>query len=171
MKIGIVGDANTGKTSFINCLVFNFFDKNVSISVGPEFGTFKKNEINYELWTIKSNSDKKFYMVCDIFVVLFDLTNKKSFENTVFYIDKLKKMGIDNKKIILVGNKVDLISEKTFISNSDLQFLINFYNLSYYQISLKNNKNVSNLFKYISIIKIEKEIVPYKKKYFFCSII
>lgn len=168
MKIGIVGDANSGKTTFINCVVFKFFEDDVSISIGPEFGILKKNEIDYELWTIQNNSHKKYYMFCDIFIVLFDLTSKKSFENTVFYIDKLKKMGVDNKKIILVGNKLDLISEKSFIQNSELQFLINFYNISYYQISLKNNKNIKSLFKYISTIKIEKKI---ENKYFFCSII
>lgn len=44
-------------------------------------------------------------------LVIFDLTNKASFEKLSTWIDALKKEGDSDIQIILIGNKLDLIEK------------------------------------------------------------
>ena len=76
-----------------------------------------------------------YYRNTDYALIVFDLTNKSSFDNSLMWIEELKKNS-NNANIILLGNKKDLI-EKSFTSE------INF--ITYLEISAKTNENIDEI--------------------------
>lgn len=42
---------------------------------------------------------------------MYDVTDKKSFENLDYWINRIKEKGDNGSELILIGNKIDLINE------------------------------------------------------------
>ena len=81
-----------------------------------------------------------------IFLV-FDLSQKSSFDNLKLWIDLLKYIKeINANNIILLGNKKDL-SEIREVEEDDINiFIKNNGNLKYLEISSKNNEDIDEAF-------------------------
>ena len=116
VKIAVFGDCGVGKTTFI--------DKFRKYQFSPLF-----NKILYKLFPYASIGTrvnayiKEFYdcndsIIPDVIIVIFDLTNKKSYDN-IFnnWIPYLEKHYIDIP-ICIVGNKYDLINKSEYIFNN-----------------------------------------------------
>lgn len=54
-----------------------------------------------------------FYKNCDGVLLVFDISDKRSFETVNFWIEELNNnSNVDNVEIVLVGNKCDLESKR-----------------------------------------------------------
>ena len=121
-KFIVIGDHEVGKTSIIRRFVEdNFFEKyRATIGLNILSHTFNAfgNKINIMLWDIGAQKffkryRKTYYNGAQAVFIVFDLTNRESFENVYYWHNELKEF-IDNKDlpIIIVGNKTDLINER-----------------------------------------------------------
>ena len=73
-------------------------------------------------------------------------------------IQETREKSTSDVEMILVGNKIDLISEKVFKLDGIKEFA-NKYNIDAYETSAKNGKGVENIF-----LKYLKSYLKTKKK-------
>ena len=113
-KIIIVGDTNVGKTQILNVFTDKFEEKS-GTTVGVDLKIYeikdevKNQHIIFQIWDTEGEENYKsivsqYYKKASGAIIVYDITNKKSFENVDIWFEQLQK----NIEIILVGNKQDL---------------------------------------------------------------
>ena len=125
-KIILVGNSGVGKTSFFRKLSTGEFSENNIMTLGVEKISFDINITNdkneqkkIDVSVLDTAGQEKFrsltvqyFKGSDGVFLLYDITERKSFENVEMWIDSLND-SIDNKEakyvIFLIGNKKDLI--------------------------------------------------------------
>ena len=76
-------------------------------------------------------------------LVVYDVTNVNSFDSISYWIKKINE-NIDNNKnvkIILIGNKIDLINDRK-ITQEKGQEVANTYNIKYFETSAKDDTGI-----------------------------
>ena len=120
-KILLLGDATVGKTSIVVRYIHNKFKEPYVMTIGMEpYSRFERvngKKVCYSIWDIAG--EKRFNIVTPMFyrsvqasLVVFDLTQRSSFENTKKWIEEAKKESPD-QIFILIGNKNDLDDQRT----------------------------------------------------------
>ena len=155
--ITLLGDKNVGKTSICKRFCYDTFIENYESSTEDQYIKeilIKNEKYNLELIDFDiSDEYSSFYdeliLKSDFFLLIFDITSKKSFDNIENYYNRIKRLkNIDNNFIILCGNKFDIINERKVLY-FDKTPLINRLNIKYFEISVKDNQNISKLFQTI----------------------
>jgi GTPase SAR1 family protein len=152
INILVIGDKNTGKTSFLKLLKDNKFSDKYEATKEDEESYDKKivinkNNIHMNI-LVCNNLNKKEVLNSskDYYLLFYDITNM----NTLEFIEKIylenfinKLQIIENKlsNIILIGNKIDLKQDD--IIYNKMENFCNQNNLSHYEISTKNNKGIN----------------------------
>ena len=134
-KIILIGNSGVGKTSFFRKLSTGEFAEANIATIGVEKISFdinittnknEKKKIDVSLFDTAGQEKfraltRQYYKGTDGVLLLYDITDRKSFENVEMWIDSLNE-SIDSNKdskyvIILIGNKKDLINEEGFQRN------------------------------------------------------
>ena len=116
-KVVVLGDSGVGKSSILNRVKFNNFKEKMDSTIGCEFFAHDLfiNNVNIKLllWDtagqeIFRSFTPNFLRGAKIIIIVFDLSN----ENTITNIDTwiLEAMKQNTSKIIIVGNKYDLVN-------------------------------------------------------------
>ena len=157
-KIVLVGDAGTGKTCIIDRFINDKFDKTQMTTACPSFctKTIKYPEynktLNLDIWDtagqeIYRSISKLFYKNASVGVLVYDITNIKSFNHIKEYWYKELKENTDSNIIFnVVGNKADLFEEEE-VNDKDAKEFAKSINAGFYLTSAKSNTEISNLFK------------------------
>ena len=174
-KILMIGDSNVGKSSLLIRFSDNEYYNNYITTVGLDFRTKKINIdnkiIRLEIWDAAGQErfralTKLYYRNCQGVLLVFDITDEKSFINIKNWINEFDKhCNIPNVSKILIGNKCDLLTEKK-VSDEEIDKLCLKYNLNYIETSAKDNTNVELSFNELGkkIIKNYRNIDNYKNK-------
>ena len=152
INILVLGDKNTGKTSFLKLLKDNKFSDKYETTKEDEESYDKKivinkNNIHMNILVCNNLNKKEVLNSSKYYYLLFyDITNLNSLE----FIEKIylenfinKLQIIENKlsNIILIGNKIDLKQDD--IIYNKMENFCNQNNLSHYEISTKNNLGIN----------------------------
>jgi GTPase KRas len=78
-------------------------------------------------------------------IVLYSITNRRSFEETDNFIELAKSEFGDSFPIVLVGNKCDLEDERV-VSKEDGNIKAKKYNIKFFETSAKTGINIENAF-------------------------
>lgn len=78
-------------------------------------------------------------------MIVFDLTDRNSFEHIEQWIDEIDKNGQENVLKFLVGNKCDLQSNRVTKTEEAVK-LAKRYNMPYLETSAKETTNTTELF-------------------------
>lgn len=125
-KISLIGDSGSGKTSILLRLTENVFYSNTSSTIGVDFKIlttkYRSKQAKVQIWdTCGSERFKSlttsFVKTCNVFILVFDLSNKKSFDSLNYWINLILE-NTKPKLIVLVGNKCDLF--KSFYENDNI---------------------------------------------------
>ena len=74
-------------------------------------------------------------------IVVFDLTNRESFEAVEKWMGKLEECCSDNMVKVLVGNKSDLVTERVVLPEEG-EKLAEHYNCTYFETSTETHENL-----------------------------
>ena len=156
-KIVVCGDPSVGKTSTI----LRFTDKAFMRTYIPTLGVaiseknfiVKKQYINLILWDIAGQTKfevmrRHFYQGTEAVVLIFDLTNRKSFESILNWYKDIKKNVIPYQGELvgfILGNKEDLFDERK-VKFEEAMKLVDKFNLEYIETSALTGKNVEKSF-------------------------
>lgn len=165
-KIIVLGDFGVGKSSLIYRYINNRFKKDIpEESIKPEnnrkiLQLDENIRIRLNIWDTAGqektgNIFKKYYIDTYGAILVFDLTNKESFQNINKWLKELKDNSPKDIIYSFVGNKSDLIDEKK-VEFEEIKELTQ-DNL-YYEVSSKNGNNVSLAFEQLAYSIVEKQI-------------
>ena len=157
IKLILLGDISVGKTSILGRYIKNSFSEDYKCTIQVERQT---KLIDIDLYTSVKlviwdtcgqekyrNVTRQYYHGCDGAVIVFDLTNKDSFDNVSKWIEELKSNGPSNISLLIVGNKSDLTNDRVVPINVINKFIGNKY--LYYDVSAKNGNNIALAFEKI----------------------
>ena len=119
-KIILIGTAEAGKTCLITQYVHNTLPKNSAPTIGVEFAT--KNMTLKNGRTVKAQiwdtaGQERYKAICGAHykralgaLIVYDVTNRKSFEDLQdTWIENLTSRAEPDIRVILVGNKIDIV--------------------------------------------------------------
>ena len=148
LKIVIVGDSGVGKTNLLSRFTRNIFDCETRNTIGVDFSAMDLiiNNKNVKIQFWDTAGQEKYRAIASAYyknahgaIVVYDLTNKASFENTNTWLSELKEHGEDNIKIALFGNKKDLENEREILTE-DSENLARNNELFFMEVSAKTNE-------------------------------
>ena len=121
IKIILVGETNTGKTSIIKSIMGLEFNSAENSTTGVSYVNkkMKVNDKEYNLAIWDTVGQEKFRSLTKIFlkeakivIFVYSITDKKSFEEINFWYDTVKSNLGDKVVLGLAGNKKDLFQEE-----------------------------------------------------------
>ena len=157
IRIMLIGDANVGKTSIIKKYCLDEFSQAYVTSIGLDFQIkfldINQTKIKLQIWDTTSHEryqflSKNYFNTSEGFIIVYDITNRKSFENVSFWVNQITEMAPNYTKCILFGNKCDLNKERK-IELSEGKDLGKKYNYKFFETSSKDGKNIDKGFEYI----------------------
>ena len=83
---------------------------------------------------------QNYYKNCAAVILVFDITNRKSFENLEFWMDRIYQNSRNGIKIILLGNKEDL-KRKREVEHVEAMRFADRHKIAYEEISAKSGFN------------------------------
>lgn len=166
-KILIIGDSSVGKSSTVSKFADDHYENNLEYS--PTIGVdlhvkiieVDDKKIKMQIWEIGGHERFRkivsaYYRNCQGIVLMFDLTNKESFENLQMWINHIKENSYgdedkysDDIPKILVGNKNDLKIQRSVSHEEAYDFSCDL-NIPYMETSVKNNENINKVFELIA---------------------
>ena len=153
-KVVLIGDTSVGKTNILSKYLSNEFDPDSKATVGVEFGTkdfkIEDNIVKVQIWDTAGQERYRsitsaYYTGAKGSLLVYDITNVKSFENIDKWISDLKTNGEENITIVLLGNKSDLESERKITLEQGKE-KAEFYKLAFMETSALNGNNIENAF-------------------------
>ncbi len=88
---------------------------------------------------------RNFIKNADGIIIVYDITDKRSFDMVQSWIQSVEENSKIKKQMILIGNKCDLVESRE-VSTADGKNLANFYNMSFFETSAKDNVNIEQAF-------------------------
>ena len=154
-KIIFVGDAGVGKTTIINRINDNEFQSAYDATIGVDFWpkkiNFRGNEITLQIWDTAGQERYRglipsYVRNSSIVFIVFDITNRKTFESIPKWIELIKSIE-KNNILVLIGNKEDL-KEKRKVEKKEGNELAKKNEIAYYELSAKrdNNNDIKKIF-------------------------
>ena len=153
-KIMVLGESRVGKTSLIKKYTKDQFGGVYLTTVGMDFQDkiidIEDKKVRLQIWDTAGqerfrNVTKSYFQSSHGFVLVYDITDETTFEKTNFWMDQIKLNGIENAKLILVGNKCDLSNErKVSIEEGEKRAKDN--NIKFFESSAKDGTNVNEMF-------------------------
>lgn len=152
-----VGNPSVGKTSLIHRIAYQKFPETIeptlAVSELPVVITTDKGNANISLYDTCGHEKyisltRNYYKNADGILLMFDLTDFKSFESLKMWIKDIELNTDHNKlkEVIVIGNKSDC--DNVLIKESLVRELLVHYNYSYYyEVSAKTGKGVQSAVK------------------------
>ena len=163
IKILLLGDSNTGKTSFLKALSGK--DISQSISTNSLNNTIFYAYIKDKKYKIKiiDTPGKGLYKniinnnnIKDIdgFLLFFDISDEYSFDSINYFI-KFINDNNSSKEVILLGNKIDKFDERTVMKNDVKDYAEN-HNIKYIECSCKLCINIYEILNEIILLSFNR---------------
>ena len=167
IKCILLGNFNCGKTCIASRIIQNKFDDFTTPTIGASFfckdyfNDDKNKTVSVQFWDTAGHDryyslSKLYYSSSDIILLCYDLTELSSFNKLDKYLKDIKDHCNNiNVKIIIIGNKLDLI-DSLEVKKKHQEIYSEKYKM--FEISAKTNKNIDSLIDYFKkeIFNIQK---------------
>ncbi|KAH0791119.1 small GTP-binding protein [Histomonas meleagridis] len=167
-KVVFIGPPNSGKSSIFNRYSSNVFVQDLPSSTQPAL--FKKQyqckngkKLGVEYWDTAGQERYRalsplFYQKANIALIIFDLTDRDSFEQALEWSEQACDQSSDAPlQQILVGNKCDLDNKK--ISIEEMQECGEKMHAPVFQTSAKTGEGINLLFEsVVELLSLDNQI-------------
>mgnify|MGYP002863962065 CR=1 FL=1 len=167
-KILLLGDSSVGKTCFLMRYTDNTFQEIHMSTIGLDYKL--KNVqlddgkmVKIQIWDTAGQDrfrsiTKNYYKGAHGIILIYDITNKKSFENVRNWINQIKEEVSEKVSIILVGNKID-DEEHRVVLTEDGEKIAKELGLMFFECSAKSGVNIDSTFNEL----VKKTVENYSK--------
>ncbi|KAI1266064.1 ras family-domain-containing protein [Xylariaceae sp. FL1019] len=147
-----------GKTSLITRFMYDSFDNMYQATIGIDFLSktmyLEDRTVRLQLWDTAGQERFRslipsYIRDSSVAVVVYDISNAKSFQNTKKWIDDVRAERGNDVIIVLVGNKTDL-NDKREVTTQQGEEEAKKNNLMFVETSAKLGHNVKTLFRRIA---------------------
>ncbi|KAF3705909.1 Ras-related protein Rab-6A [Channa argus] len=157
-KLVFLGEQSVGKTSLITRFMYDSFDNTYQATIGIDFLSktmyLEDRTIRLQLWD--TAGQERFRSLIPSYirdsaaaVVVYDITNVNSFQQTTKWIDDVRTERGSDVIIMLVGNKTDL-ADKRQITTEEGEQKAKEMNVLFIETSAKTGYNVKQLFRRVA---------------------
>ena len=101
-----------------------------------------------------------FYRNSSLALIVYSIDKRESFKDIDLWIKELKSKSSPDIKIILVGNKTDLIDVRQVSYEEGAKYLEQPGITRFFETSAKTGENIQNIFKEVAII-LYKDFIKY----------
>ncbi|XP_013383446.1 ras-related protein Rab-34 [Lingula anatina] len=167
-KAVIVGDVAVGKTCLVNRFCHDTFDRDYKATIGVDFEVEKFSILSVpfslQIWDTAGQERFKciaasYYRGANVVIVVFDLGDIQSLENTRKWYDEANKSA-DDPLVFLVGTKKDLVSEATYKDVEDKALdMADQLKAEFWGVSSKTGENVQEFFFRLSSLMFDKAVL------------
>ena len=156
IKIMIIGESKTGKTSLISRYCNNEFYGAYLSTIGIDFQIkniiLNNKNIRLQIWDTAGeeryrNIAKNYFQSSDGFIIVYDISNSESFYKLDDWIEQIKNNAQETSKMILFGNKSDMEDSRQ-VSKEEGEEYARKNNLSFFEVSAKEGTNVQEGFEF-----------------------
>ena len=171
-KILLLGEDFIGKTCWLIHYTDGIFPKNCLSTIGVDFKIkflkFKdKNTVKLQIWDTPGQErfygiTRNYYKYSNAIILIYDITNKASFDKLKFFIEDVKKGQGDNFikiPIFLVGNKMDA-EERRVITKEQGEKFAKEHGCLFSESSAKTGENIDYIFDKLVLTLLENEQNP-----------
>lgn len=157
-KLVFLGEQSVGKTSLITRFMYDSFDNSYQATIGIDFLSktmyLEDRTIRLQLWDTAGQERFRslipsYIRDSSVAVVVYDVSNLNSFEQTTKWIDDVRMERGSDVIIMLVGNKTDL-SDKRQVSTEDGERKAKELDVMFIETSAKSSYNVKQLFRRVA---------------------
>ncbi|KAI3636517.1 hypothetical protein MIR68_005462 [Amoeboaphelidium protococcarum] len=163
-KYIIIGDTGVGKS----CILLQFTDKRFQpvhdLTIGVEFGArllqIKDPQsggnvnVKLQIWDTAGQESfrsitRSYYRGAAGALLVYDLTRRDTFSHLTSWLEDARNNGSPNMAIILIGNKLDLVTtdpSKRAVTTEEGKAFAQKYNLLFLETSAKTAENVEEAF-------------------------
>lgn len=158
-KLIMLGDVAVGKTSIMNRFVDNEFKSAYDCTIGVEYKVKKIKVdqitgVELKIWDTCGAEKyraitRQYYRDTHGVVLVFDLTNRATFDKVNVWLKDLRDNGLNDICCILVGNKTDIKERNLNLSDEARRYAIK-NKMPYIEVSAKLGTNVASMFENIT---------------------
>ena len=167
-KILLLGDTSVGKTCFLMRYTDNTFQEIHMSTIGLDY-KLKNVQLDdgkmykIQIWDTAGQDrfrsiTKNYYKGAHGIVLIYDITDKKTFENVRNWVKQIKEEVSDKVCIILVANKIDA-EDKRVVSTEEGEKMAAEYDMMFFECSAKTGNNIDNAFNQL----VKKTVENYSK--------
>ena len=172
LKVVLVGDTKVGKSCILSRFVQGTFDRNSPPTIGAAFLTkvitTPNGPVRLQLWDTAGQEKFRslapmYYRSSAVAVLVYDVTSKTSLEGLEDWAAEIADKAPHNIKLIVLGNKIDLVEERCVSTQSGQEFA-NGLNCVYYgETSAKTGEGINDVFNKIAELDSTQEDIVEKK--------
>jgi Ras-related protein Rab-11A len=154
-KLVLVGDSGTGKSNILARFTKNSFSFDAKSTVGVEFASkfvdcVDGKRIKAQIWDTAGQERYRaitnaYYRRAVGALLVYDISNTHTFQHIGKWIEELRDHASADILIALVGNKLDLDSQRQ-VSSADAQAFANKEGILFYETSAKDGTNIDAAF-------------------------
>ncbi|XP_057177023.1 ras-related protein Rab-6A isoform X1 [Triplophysa rosa] len=157
-KLVFLGEQSVGKTSLITRFMYDSFDNTYQATIGIDFLSktmyLEDRTVRLQLWDTAGQERFRslipsYIRDSTVAVVVYDITNVNSFQQTTKWIDDVRTERGSDVIIMLVGNKTDL-ADKRQVSIEEGERKAKELNVMFIETSAKAGYNVKQLFRRVA---------------------
>jgi len=157
-KLVLLGDTAVGKSCLVVRFVRDEFFEFQEPTIGAAFLTqsvaLESATVKFEIWDTAGQERYRslapmYYRGAAAAIVVYDITNKESFNGAKSWVKELQRRGDPNVIIALAGNKADL-QNKRKVEYQEAQQYAEENGILHMETSAKNATNVKHLFQEIA---------------------
>ncbi|KAH0787288.1 small GTP-binding protein [Histomonas meleagridis] len=150
LKVVVVGDSGVGKTCLLIRFVRDIFDEESQPTLGVEFMTkivqTDHHRIQLQLWDTAGQElfrsvTRGYYRGSAGALLVFDLTNRDSFENIGRWLQDIKDVARSDVVTLLLGNKSDLAADRK-VSKVEAESFASLHHMQYFETSAKTGDQI-----------------------------
>ena len=155
-KLILIGNSGVGKSCILQRYIKHTFEESYKCTIGVDF-LMKSIVINgqtvkLQLWDTAGQEKYKsmvssYYRGANVALIVFDITNHQSFDSLPMWIENFYKNGPEQKNIILIGNKKDLVDLRQ-VTQQEAEAFSETNNMMYFETSAKEGDNIEYIFNY-----------------------
>ena len=153
-KYIIIGDSAVGKSNILLRYIHDKFNEEFQSTIGVEFGA-KNIKIEDKIYRIQiwdtagqetfRSITRAYYKNSVCACVVYDITNRNSFQNIKSWIEDCKKQSPKSVFLVLIGNKIDL-ENKREVSYEEGSIYAQKNGMLFFETSAKTGKNIEEIF-------------------------
>ena len=167
LKVIIVGDGGVGKTAIAVRFAEGVFREDYKMTIGVDFSirtidvpiNDSIRKVKFQIWD--TGGQERFSYTRPLYykgavggMVVFDLTDRMSFEHLEKWFEEVEKSCV-SIPLLLVGNKADLPGRQ--VSREESEGLAKSRNSTYYESSAKSGQSINAIFEKLGKIIVMQE--------------